>query len=201
VSDFFEPPPRPPEPAPQRYRMPPWLGPPSGTLPAVVPLDRVLASTDRVAVCVTSLAAYPAGFELEVVAMSGADTYELDPLLFEERPAGRGASRGLRIGIQFADGSKATNVGGFHHASDPPAGPVMHPGGGGGGGGSWRQTFWVWPLPAAGPLVLACEWPAHDIPLTRHEIDAQAIIDAAQRAQVVFSEEPLPEWPPDDGAA
>jgi hypothetical protein len=200
VSDFFEPPPRPPAPAPQRHRTPPWLGPPDGTLPGIVPLDLVLARTDRVAVCAGSASVYPAGFELEVVAMSGADTYEVDPLLFGERAGGRASSEALRIGIQFADGSKATNMGGFPHGGERPAGPVLSPRGGGGGGGSWRQTFWVWPLPAAGPLVLACEWPAHDIPLTRHEIDAQAILDAAQRAQVVFSEERLPEWPPDDCA-
>ncbi len=201
MSEFFEPPPAPAGPAPQRYRMPPWFGPPSGTLPAIVPLDLVLARTDRVAVCVTSVAAYPAGFELEIVAMSGADTYEVDPLLFGGRPGGGGSSGTLRIGVQFADGSKATNVAGFHGGSDPPPGPVMHPGGGSGGGGNWRQTMWIWPLPPAGPLVLACEWPDYDVPLTRHEIDAQAIIDAAQRAQVVFPEDRLPEGPPGDDAA
>jgi hypothetical protein len=40
-----------------------------------------------------------------------------------------------------------------------------------------------------------CEWPAAKIPLSRHEIDAQAILDAATRASVIFSEENLPEGP------
>ena len=74
----------------------------------------------------------------------------------------------------------------------------MHPGGGGGGGGSWRQTQWVWPLPPPGPVVLVCEWPAMNIPLTRSELDAQTILDAAARAQVVFSDEHLPEFPDND---
>lgn len=69
--------------------------------------------------------------------------------------------------------------------------------GGGGGGGNWSQTYWVWPLPPPGSLVLACEWPALDIPLTRCEIDAQPIREAATRAQVVFSDAHLPERPPD----
>ena len=42
-----------------------------------------------------------------------------------------------------------------------------------------------------------CEWPALDIPLTRCEVDAQPILDAATRAQVLFSDADLPERPPD----
>lgn len=51
---------------------------------------------------------------------------------------------------------------------------------------------------AARPSFLVCEWPAMDIPLTRSELDAQTIRDAASRAQVIFSDEHLPE-PPDEG--
>jgi hypothetical protein len=207
LSEFFEPPPPPGEPEP-RYRMPPWLGPPRGTLPAVVPLERVLAGTEKVAVCVTRFAAYPTGFEFDIVTMSADEDPALDPLLFRaplhlHRGSGTAGipPEMLRIGVQFADGSKATNTDGFHGAEGPPSGPVMHSGGGSGGGGNWHQTFWVWPLPPPGPLVLACEWPALDIPLTRCGIDAEAILDAATRAQVVFSDAHLPERPPDDRGA
>jgi hypothetical protein len=201
LSDFFEPPPPSAEPEPARYRMPPWFGPPGGTLPAVVPLERVLARTEKVAVCASRLCVYPTGFEFDVLTMSNEDR-QLDPLMFHAQHRFHRAAGDegippelLRIGVQFADGSRATNVGGFQHDKEPPSGPIMHPGGGGGGGGSWRQTFWVWPLPPPGPLVLACEWPALDIPLTRCEILAEAILDAAPRAQVVFSDENFPEWP------
>jgi hypothetical protein len=186
--------------------MPPWFGPPRGTLPAVLPLDRVLARTEEVAVCVTWLAAYPNGFEIEAATMSAEHDRELDPLQFHpprHRRRGRADEPAippemLRIGVQFADGSKATNTAGFHHGPEPPSGPIMHARGGGGGGGSWRETLWVWPLPPPGPLVLVCEWPALAIPLTRCEIDAQPILDAATRAQVIFSSEHLPEWRPGD---
>src|SRR5438045_3665658 len=80
----------------------------------------------------------------------------------------------LRLGIQFANGSKATNTAGVNHDPDTPAGPVMHAGGGGGGGGNWRQTQWVCPLPPPGPVVFVCEWPAMEIPISRSELDAQA---------------------------
>jgi hypothetical protein len=197
MSDFFEPPPVPDEPEPRRYRRPPWFGAPEGTLPGVAALERVLARTDRVAVCVARFAAYPTGFELEVVTMAAADE-DLDPMLFHSpRRVGPGdlPPELLRLGIQFADGTKATNTAGFPGDQGPPAGPVMLGGGGGGGGGNWRQSQWVWPLPPPGPLVLVCEWPAMEIPLTRTELDAQPILDAAARAQVIFTDEHLPEPP------
>jgi len=46
-------------------------------------------------------------------------------------------------------------------------------------------------------MILACEWPAMNVPLTRHELDAQTILDAAKRAQVIFSNDHLPEFPDD----
>jgi hypothetical protein len=91
--------------------------------------------------------------------------------------------------VQFSDKSKATNTGGYGYDQDPPPGPAMHEHGGGGGGRSWRQTYWIWPLPPPGPLSFVCEWPAGGIALTRSEINAQTIRDAADRAQVLFPEQ------------
>lgn len=205
VSDFFEPPASPPDPEPERYRMPPWVAAPQGTLPGTVALELILAQTEKVAVCVTRLAAYPTGFEFDVLTMSADDKDDLDPLMFHHHHrVRRGASEDippelLRFGVQFPDGSKATNTGGFHHDRQPPSGPIMNSGGGGGGGGSWRQTQWVWPLPPPGTLTLVCEWPAIGIPVTRTPLDAQLILDAAERAQVIFSDEHLPEPPDENG--
>ena len=204
VERFFESlPPAADEPPGASYRTPPWLAPPRGTLPGVVALERVLARTELAAVCVTRLGAYPTGFEMELVTLSRSMADDLDPLLFGP-PRRRHGSEAeglpdemLRFGVQFADGSKATNVGG-DRPYDPavaPAGPVIIPGGGGGGGGSWRQSLWVWPLPPPGPLLLVCEWPAARIPLTRSEIDARLIVDASERAQVVFSDDHLRDPP------
>jgi hypothetical protein len=163
MSDFFEPPP--PAPEPPRYRQPPWVAPPRGTLPGVVAVELLLAQTDKVAVYISRLAAYPSGFEFDVMTVTapGEDETDFDPMLFgphSHRPGSAAASEMLRIGVQFSDGSKATNTSGFHHGGDPPTGPVMHGGGGGGGGGRWQQTMWVWPLPPPGPLAFVSEWPA-----------------------------------------
>ena len=185
--------------------MPPWLGAPQGTLPGVVAVELVLARTPQVAVCLGRVAAYPTGFLFDIVTMSADDQDGLDPLMFHHHHRlHRGASDEippelLRFGVELADGSRATSTSGPHLERSAPSGPVMHAGSGGGGGGNWRQTQWVWPLPPPGPLTVACEWPAMNIPLTRTELDADLILDAAARAQVIFSDEHLPEQPEGDG--
>jgi hypothetical protein len=200
---------------PERPRTPPWLGAPRGTLPGVVALEFVLARTTQVAVCVTRVGAYPSGFELELVTMAGDETEELDPLLFHGRRLRgrhqRESEQGipdemLRFGVEFADGAKATNTadqqlarlaGGTSHVSSAtkpskgeqtPAGPVLHTGSGGGGGGHWRQNIWIWPLPPPGRLTFVCQWPEASIALTRHDVDAQLIRDAATRSQAVLTD-------------
>jgi hypothetical protein len=193
--------------------MPPWLAPPGGTVPGVVALELVLARSEAVAVFVSRVDAYPSGFALELMVMSELADDALDPLLFGPRRL-RGLGRGpgsadkslpeekLRFGVQFADGTKATNTQeGVREPFQEPAPPVLHTSGGGGGSGRWYQSLWIWPLPPPGPLWLVCEWPSAKIALTRHEIDAQQILDAASRAQVIFSEEhlPLPEPRPRPG--
>lgn len=201
MSAFFQPPKRAaPEPV---YRTPAWLSAPRGTLPGIVPIERVLARNDRVAVCLTRVAAYSTGFELDLLAMITPDEDDFDHLMFHrQHMLRRDAVDGippevLRFGIRFADGSRVTNTGGFEHARKRPTTPVMHHAGGSGGGGRWCQTYWVWPLPPPGPVTFVCEWPAMNIPLTESELDSQAITGASERAQVLFSDAHLPE-PPDD---
>jgi hypothetical protein len=73
--------------------MPPWFGAPRGTLPGVVALERILAQTEKLAVCVTRVAAYPTGFEFDVVTMSPDDQDDLDPMMFHHHHRGhRGAT-------------------------------------------------------------------------------------------------------------
>jgi hypothetical protein len=169
------------------------MGPPSGTLPGVVSVELVLARSELAAVCVTHIAAYPTGFVFDLLTMSEADADEdLDPHVMgprRHRGAARGIDERLRLGVQFSNGAKATNVAadpGFFGRAEEPEGPVLRPKGGGGSPGAWRFGHWVWPLPPVGPLAFVCEWPAASIPLTRHEIDAQLVLDAAARAQEIF---------------
>lgn len=160
----------------------------------MVPLELVLVRRDELAIGVSRLAVYPTGFTFDLIAFSAPS--EEDSAAFEALMMGMRRPRQtdglLRIGVQFADGAKATSTSGFHHGRDQPDGPVLQPGGSGGGGGRWHMDMWVWPLPPPGQLAFVCEWPDANVPVTRHEIDAQLILDAADRATVIFSDDDLP---------
>ncbi len=165
---------------------------PHGIPPGVVATELLLARSEAAAIYIEHLDAFTDGFELEIRATAasagtrlGADVFGRHwPMVGEksdELPAHL-----LRIGVQFADGRTATNVTGHDR---PPAGPIMWPLAGGGGGGRFHQGYWVAPLPPPGPVALACEWPAGDIPLTIHELDAQLILDGAERARAAFPDD------------
>jgi hypothetical protein len=197
VSDFFEPPPDPSRVLESGAGWLPWHGPPTGTLPGIVPIDRVLAQTATVAVCLTTVAGYASGFQVEILAMLEDEDAEVD--VFGFRPVRHGTgipSDMLRFGIQLADGSKVTNTDQRTNlegrsASGEPLGPVMMSREGRRGGGNWEQAYWILPLPPSGPLVFVCEWPEYGVQLTQWEMDAQVILDAASRAQVIFSREQM----------
>jgi hypothetical protein len=104
----------------------------------------------------------------------------------------------LRYGIEFADGRKATNVGGMFGGSmaamaagdepapDPAEDIRLVPGGGHRGGRHSRQELWVWPLPPPGPGSFVCEWPRYGIPESRIEVDAALIRESARRAEEIW---------------
>ncbi len=170
------------------------MGPPHGVLPGAVALEVVLAQSGQAAVYIGRCAAYPTGldFELHVLAAASAGD-ELDPSLngvYHLPGGGSTYEEMLRFGVAFADGRKASNLGGFTRSGEEPDGPVLWGMGGGGGGGSWHQGFWMWPLPPIGPLAFVCEWPAAGIPFTRVEIDSTPLRDAAGRSRELFPNEP-----------
>ena len=168
--------------------------PPEGALPGVVAVELVLARNERAVVYLGRCAAYPAGFEFEirvVVAAAGLDPSLNGPYARREGD-GNNYDEMLRFGIEFADGARATNVRHQTISDGAPAAPYMRGIGGGGSPTSWDHGFWVWPLPPPGALAFVCEWLAAGISQTRAEIDAQAVIDAAARATVVFPSQPEP---------
>jgi hypothetical protein len=175
------------------------MGPPWNVLGAAVPIRLVLARTEEVAVAVTDATAYPTGFELRLVSRArtaaghGApwdDPFDPATMLRMRHAPGRGElpPEFLRFGLEFADGTKATNLGGFQDPEKDPGTRVLMEGSGSGGGASWDTEYWSWPLPPEGPLAFVCEWPAKGIPLTRAEVDARLVLDAAARAEVLWDD-------------
>ncbi len=194
---FFKRPP-PPPPRPERIHLPEWYRQ-DNYLGQIVPIQFVLARSAKTLIAVLHLVAYPNGFEFQLVALVHPDVQSEESMLgFAGRPyyskpnpdPSRLPDELFRFGIQFADGSKATTLEErrLWFGSDRPKAPMLQPIGS--GGTSPRQLnagYWVWPLPPPGPLAMVCEWPAFGITLTRHEIDAVQIREAAARA--------APLWP------
>jgi hypothetical protein len=198
---FFEPPP-PPQRAEHQLRPPVWSGPPENVLGAVVPLELLLARSDKAAVVIGSATAYPSGVEFTV------DVRHLPEEEADPRAAWRGPpwhypySQGgelpdelLRLGIEFADGAKVTTLQpglpspDVWRADEPLTGPVLIAHGGSGGTGRWTQIFWLWPLPPDAPLSFVCEWPAVGIGLSRADVDGALLREAASRSQRLWDED------------
>jgi hypothetical protein len=187
---FFEAPPPLPEPEP--HVRTPWDGPANNVLGIVVPLNMVLAQSPSATVTLGSVSAYPDGFEVDYLIRSTSE--ELGSSLAEHlhrRRVGPDLPDDLfRFGVEFADGTRVTSIGsGRPFGSADADGPAMVPRGGGGSFARWEGNWWVMPLPPAGRLEFVCEWPAAGIALTRVEIDAGAILDAAARAVILWEDE------------
>lgn len=190
---FFEPPAAPPEPPP---RVPaPWEGPPNNVLGAVVPFDLVVATTAAAVVTVGAATVYPEGFEFEyLVRVRDKRVGEFLPEHQHRWRLRPGEADVLpdelfRFGLEFADGSRVTTLRpSFPFEPDAAnlEGPVMMPRPGGGSLERWSGQWWVWPLPPEGSLAFVCEWPVAGITLTRVEVDAAALRDAAGRARVLW---------------
>jgi hypothetical protein len=173
------------------------MGPPEGVLPGIVAMELVLARNARAVVFVGHLEAYPTGLALQVRVLM-ADDESLDPSPRGLGPPPRSMRQPgeprqdrfdemLRFGVELSDGSKAANVGGWTPREEgEPDGPVLLAQGGSGGRSRWDKRFWLWPLPPPGPVSFVCEWPSADLALSRSDIDARLVIDAAARALTVF---------------
>lgn len=102
------------------------------------------------------------------------------------------AARRLKWGFELADGRRATNVGPFpSELGDParkPDQPVLVQGGGSGGDRSVDADYWLWPLPPAGALRVACQWLDQGIEMSVQELQTQPFLDAAGRARPIWPE-------------
>jgi hypothetical protein len=200
VQGFFELPsrgsgrPRPPD---QRPR---WLGPPEDSFGVLVPLRLVVVRTADLAVAIPSATGYRNGFGFELAirrAAAEGDAFALDRTLHWLGREGSPPPEVLRVGVQFADGQKATSLESWWDYFDPqdaaqapPPGPVLVPRGGAGGERVRSQSYWVWPLPPDGPLAFVVEWPALGVPLTQARVDGALIRQAAAQDEGLWPAAP-----------
>jgi hypothetical protein len=165
-------------------------------VPGVVPVELLLARTEQRAIGLTGIRAYPNGFAFTLgvrlrQVIPGEQT-RFGMFGGEVDPSGEFADYYLRLGVQFADGRTATNLGHHHRGleagrPDPPL--LTGTGGGGHDGRVWDHDYWVWGLPPLGPLACVCEWPARGIGESRVQVDARLVLEAAARAVPIWPKE------------
>jgi hypothetical protein len=178
---------------PEEPARPPWFGPPDDEVGVVIVIERAVARTQQALVSVRSTTVYREGFSVAVAAyraVASEDDDELD--LWDDmafmRGRGADADEVLRFGVEFANGSKATNLDRFPQVKrgELPSSPVLTGGPQGGGGSRTDLSYWVWPLPPPGPLAFVCEWPSEAIPVSRIVIEGDVVRDAAVQARRIW---------------
>ncbi len=162
-----------------------WVAPPTDVLGRAVPIQVFVARTARAVVALEHVVAYAEGcvLTLHLAVRRGAqDDSAWDDVV---GPAG-----GLKVGVRFPDGSRATTVEhpfrGWAHPTDRPERPMLVECGSESSSDAHHfdchQRLWLWPLPRPVTFDLVVEWPAVGIDQTSAPIDGSAIVHAAQHA-------------------
>lgn len=196
------------EPHKQPQPQPVWAGPPEDVLSGVVPVEFVLGRSETTVVLLAGVRAFPTGLgmtlgvrvrgrvlrrDLHGEVFDGPYAHDMDAAW----QAGR-----LKWGFELADGRRVTNVDPPPYSQQPnqdhhrphqqddwtwePNHPVLQGGGGGGGPRSVDRDYWLWPLPPAGRLRVACQWLDQGIAQSVQDLDARPFLDAAARSQPVW---------------
>jgi hypothetical protein len=181
---FRKSPPR--RPTLQRRVPRPW-DPPETEFPAVVPISTLkFGRSEQTAIAITGMSAYSNGFEFFMTRLIRPDLlgWDEDPVPGAPR-AMLTERQGLQISLQLSDGRVVTS--GKPAADAEPTEPILRSRGGGGTSHYTLSRWWAWPLPPSGPLEFIYQLGTGE---ARVGIDAQLILDAAQRSIRV--------WPAED---
>lgn len=155
--------------------------------PAIVPIGTLqFGRSEQTAIAITGISAYSNGFEIFVTRLIRPDAPG-----FDEDPA-PGAARGtlaerqsFQISLQLSDGRILTS--GTPPVDAEPTGAILRSRGGGGTSHCLLMRWWAWPLPPSGPLEFICQLGTAE---TRAGINAQLLLDAAQRSIRVWPQHP-----------
>jgi hypothetical protein len=163
---------------------------PENEVPAVVPVSTVLARTESSALVLTGVQVFSTGIAFTVVLRCRpealpADEVDLGGLMWRGRP-GQGPE--LLVGVEFADGRRASSLSGRDPFGAPVAAEtlVLTQGSGSGQQLSVEQEWWLSPLPPAGPLRLVVRCGLFGLPETAVELDGAAIRAASEEVVVLW---------------
>lgn len=207
---FFEPLPAGDETVAARLpERPPWSGPPALETGAVLAVEQTVARSESVVIRLPVIRVFRPGcmLDVEVVSRQGGlsedDWWDLHTSsyggYYRSHGGGQLPRKLLRLGVRYADGSKATTIEQYRQwtrardREEPPAGPLLSwkPGSSGMHGrelGFSAFGLWLWPLPPAESFEFAAEWPFGGIGLSIIELDGAAIVAAASRSAQYWPE-------------
>ncbi|GIF20158.1 hypothetical protein BJ973_001935 [Actinoplanes tereljensis] len=185
------------------------ISPPENELPAGAGITALLSKTDDTAVGISQVEVYSTGFRFTLAVRLRVLGPEVPPGSLFALVGGHGhpglpvaAEDRLLFGIEYADGARASTLEDFRMLGPGVLSPLTltRQGGGSSGDLSANQTFWVSPLPPAGPVTFVLAWPAFGITESRTEVDGEAIRAAADRSTLLWPPqppvEPTPPPPP-----
>ena len=163
-----------------------------------MPLGVVIARSETGAVAVSHAVAYSTGVAFDFRAEARGLGRGAAGRVFHEQHVHGGPDEDLpaallRLGFELPDGGRVSNLEWprsrrlMLEPDELPEGPLLMPCGGGGGTAddarvSMRPGSWLWPLPAAGPIRVSCEWPLVGIGLATVELDGGALVAAAAKS-------------------
>ena len=168
---------------------------PDGVIPGVAHIGLILIRTEGMAIAVSSVAAYPNGFEFSVHARLHHEqfTWGKSPLDPSADPVTvQYPEQALRLGILYADGRRARSR--SHQpipVDDTDGGDlVLTETGTGGTERQWDGEFWVHPLPPDGPVTFVASWLLWRVTEVSAALDSSVIHEAARRAVILWPDEP-----------
>ncbi|WP_043496986.1 hypothetical protein [Georgenia sp. SUBG003] len=159
--------------------VPVWEAPPVGVLPGVAPTAVIMGRNPETLVALTCLRCYPDGVEMLLTVRTRHRADALDRAVNIDNP-GR-----LDWSVRHADGSVARPD--YLSVGRPP-GPTIVPLAGYGTDTTLDLGFWLWPLPAEGPLTVECAWPDRDLSMVTTTVDVGPLREAASRAVAAWRE-------------
>ena len=177
-----------PLPKPQPVRPPehqPWQGPEPGWIGGWLPWRVMLVKTPDMYATLREFEAYPTGLLFSLVTAFKPEPSDTGSPM--DRMRGHvmwhQGTGGPRFGVMFADGRKVAAGFPTGWSDKEPDRPVLMQHGGGGGGTVWRQGFWLWPLPPAGPLTWVVSWEERGIAEESVAVDASELAEVAAEAR------------------
>jgi hypothetical protein len=166
------------------------LSAPENEVPASIPVSALLVRTGTSALTLTGVQVFSTGvgFTLTVRCRPEAlpdGQADLHELMWRGR---RGQGSALLVGVEFADGRRASNLPGRDpFGSAAGSGDLLLTQGSGSGHQlTVEQEWWLSPLPPAGPLRLVVRCDLLDLPETVTELDGTAIQAAAEDVAVLW---------------